>query len=108
VCPTRRSNCVRNLSCPICSAFREPFHSGWGRQQVAILSKYQAQDHRGVDLISDVLPFSRLWYDGPNAVANAIGYAEQYSRSHDAVISVYDVAGNVIDTHENAGEFKEP
>ena len=27
----------------ICSAFREPFQSGLGRQQVAILSKYQAQ-----------------------------------------------------------------
>jgi len=27
----------------ICSAFREPFHSGLGRQEVAILSKYQAQ-----------------------------------------------------------------
>jgi len=27
----------------ICSAFREPFHSGLGRQQVGILSKYQAQ-----------------------------------------------------------------
>jgi hypothetical protein len=26
---------------------------------------------RGVDLISDVLPFGRLWYGGPNA----IGYA---------------------------------
>jgi len=22
------------------------------------------KDHRGVDLISDVLPFGRLWYDG--------------------------------------------
>jgi hypothetical protein len=27
----------------ICSAFREPFQSGLGKQQVAILSKYQAQ-----------------------------------------------------------------
>ena len=27
----------------ICSAFREPFHSGLGKQQVAILFKYQAQ-----------------------------------------------------------------
>jgi len=27
----------------ICSAFRDPFHSGLGRQQVVILSKYQAQ-----------------------------------------------------------------
>jgi hypothetical protein len=26
---------------------------------------------------------------------------------HDAVIGVYDDAGNVIDTHEHAGEFKE-
>jgi hypothetical protein len=34
------------------------------------------KDKRGVDLISDALPFGRLWYGGPNAVANAIGYAE--------------------------------
>ena len=31
------------------------------------------KDHRGVDLISDALPFGRLWYDGPNAASNAIG-----------------------------------
>jgi hypothetical protein len=30
-----------------------------------------------------------------------------FSRSHDAVIRVYDEAGNVIKTHEHAGEFKE-
>jgi hypothetical protein len=30
---------------------------------------------RGVDLISDALPFGRLWYAEPNAVSNAIGYA---------------------------------
>ena len=61
----------------------------------------------GVDLISDALPFGRLWYDGPEAIANAIGYAEHYSRSHDAVIRVYDELGNVIETHEHEGEFKE-
>jgi hypothetical protein len=48
------------------------------------------KDHRGVDLISDVLPFGRLWYAEPNAVANAINYAKFFSRSHDAVIRVYD------------------
>jgi len=32
------------------------------------------KDHRGVDLISDVLPFGALWYGEPNAVSNAIGY----------------------------------
>jgi hypothetical protein len=25
------------------------------------------KDHRGVDLISDVLPFGRLWYGGADA-----------------------------------------
>ena len=35
------------------------------------------KDKRGVDLISDALPFGRLWYDEPNAASNAIGYAEQ-------------------------------
>jgi hypothetical protein len=55
------------------------------------------KDHRGFDLISDVLPFCRLWYGEPNAVANAIGYAAHYSRSHHAVIRVYDDAGNVIE-----------
>jgi hypothetical protein len=28
------------------------------------------KDKRGVDLISDVLPFGRLWYGGPSAVSN--------------------------------------
>jgi hypothetical protein len=59
---------------------------------------------RGVDLVSDALPFGRLWYDTP---INAIGYAMHCSRSHDAVIRVYDEAGNVIETHEHKGEFKE-
>jgi hypothetical protein len=58
------------------------------------------KDHRGFDLISDVLPFGRLWYGEPNAITNAIGYAMHSSRSHDAVIRVYDAAGNVIETHQ--------
>ena len=64
------------------------------------------KDKRGVDLISDPLPFGRLWYGEPNAVSNAIGYAQFYSRSHDAVVRVYDNAGNVIETHEHKGDFK--
>jgi hypothetical protein len=32
---------------------------------------------------------------------------EFYSRSHDAVIHVYDDAGNVIEKHEHNGDFKE-
>jgi hypothetical protein len=59
---------------------------------------------RGFDLISDVLPLGRLWYD--MAVANTIGYAMHYSRSHGVVIRVYDAAGNVIETHEYKGDSK--
>ena len=65
------------------------------------------KDKRGVDLISDTLPFGRLWYAEPNATSNAIGYAKFFSRSHRAVIRVYDAAGDVIDTHEHAGDLKE-
>jgi hypothetical protein len=39
---------------------------------------------------------------------NAIGYAIPTNRSHHAVIRVYDEAGNVIETHEHKGNFKEP
>jgi hypothetical protein len=42
---------------------------------------------------------------GPNR--RTIGYAKFFSHSHDAVIHVYDEAGNVIETHEQAGKFKE-
>ena len=35
------------------------------------------KDKRGVDLISDALPFGRLWYGEPNAVAYSIGYTRK-------------------------------
>ena len=65
------------------------------------------KDHRGVDLISDRLPFLLLWYAEPNAVNSAIDYDKFYSRSHGVVIRVYDEHGNVIETHEHTGDFKE-
>ena len=58
--------------------------------------------------MSDALPFGHLWYGEPRAVSNAIGYAKFRSRSHHAVIRVYDEAGKVIETHEPKGDFKEP
>jgi hypothetical protein len=62
------------------------------------------KDHRGVDLISDALPFGRLWY---LETTDAIEYAKHRSRSHRALIRVYDSSGNVTETHEHTGEFKE-
>jgi hypothetical protein len=60
------------------------------------------KDKRSFDLISDALPFGRLWYTKPDG---AIGYAKFFSRPHDAVIRIYDAAGKVIETHGHAGDF---
>jgi len=72
------------------------------------LSIFMKCDHaeikRGFDLISDALPFGRLWYTKPD---DALDYAKFFSRSHDAVIRVDDEAGDVIETHEHKGDFKE-
>jgi hypothetical protein len=65
-------------------------------------------DKRGAHLISDALPFGRLWYGEPDAISNAIGHAKFFSRSHPAIIRVYDESGAVIETHEHAGDFREP
>jgi hypothetical protein len=54
-------------------------------------------------VISDLLPFGRLPCAGPEAVANAIGYAKVRGRSHHVVIR----AGAMIETHEHAGDVKE-
>jgi len=47
----------------------------------------------------------------PKQAARALQAPEaatnNFSRSHDAVIRVCDEAGNVIETHEHVGEFKE-
>ncbi len=41
------------------------------------------------------------------SVINAVGYAQFFSRSHGAVIRVFDEAGAVIETHEEMGDFNE-
>jgi len=65
------------------------------------------KDKRSVDLISDALPFGRLWYGEPDAISNVVGHAKFFQPfTHDAMIRVYGEAGNVIETHEHKGEFK--
>ncbi|PYK25794.1 MAG: hypothetical protein DME59_09460 [Verrucomicrobia bacterium] len=50
------------------------------------------------------LPLGRLWYGVPSRIP--WGYANFYSPSHTAVIRTYDAAGNLIETHDDAGEFR--
>lgn len=44
---------------------------------------------------------------GARRSSHAIGYATDRSRSHDAVIRVYEAAVNVIEMHEHGDDFKE-
>src|SRR5947199_3485180 len=116
----RHTRCLSDWSSDVCSSdllLGSSFSSDEGplgvekkscclRAEVRFIFDY-TKDRRGVDLISDALPFGRLWYGEANAISNAIDYAKFFSRSHNAVIRVYDEAGNVIEMHEHAGDFKE-
>jgi hypothetical protein len=62
-------------------------------------------DRRGFDLISEALPFGKLWYDDAESAAS---YAEFYSRSKDVEIRVYDETGALIETRQHHGDFVEP
>jgi hypothetical protein len=59
------------------------------------------KDKRGVDLISDALPFGRC---GTVSRMTPSGMPSSAGRSHHAVIRVYDEAGNVIETHEHVAQ----
>jgi hypothetical protein len=74
------------------------------RQMAHVYEVRSRKDRRGFDLISDALPFGGLWYTKSD---DTVSYAKFFSRSHDAVIRVHDEAGNVIETREQAGGFKE-
>ena len=61
------------------------------------------KDRDGFDLIGDRLRFGPIWYAGPDAVRYAVAYAKYRSRSHRAIIRVFNEEGNVTETH--AGEI---
>jgi len=58
------------------------------------------------EIVSDALPFRCALWCSPNGVTDAIEYAKFHSRSHDAVVLVYDEAGKVIETHESRRGFQ--
>jgi hypothetical protein len=65
------------------------------------------KDRDGFDLISDRLRCGPIWFAGSDAVRCAVAYAKYRSRSHRAVIRVFNEGGNVIETHEHIGGFTE-
>jgi|SRR5215471_8101254 len=73
------------------------------KEQVTLYEIRPRVDGNGCDLLSNVLRFGRLWFAGPNGISNAIKFAKFNSRLDDAVICVYDEAGNVTETHDHKG-----
>ena len=49
----------------------------------------------------------KILIEGPDCAKVLVG-EKFYSRSHDALIRVCDETGDLIETHEHAGDFKEP
>jgi hypothetical protein len=58
--------------------------------------------------VYEVRPRSKADRTAEHRKPNVISYAKFFSRSHHAVIRVFDEAGNVIETHEHPVDFKEP
>jgi hypothetical protein len=63
------------------------------------------KDRRGFDLIGDCLPLGVLWFEGPEAIGDAVNYARFFSRSHPAIIRVFDESGTAVETLEFADDF---
>jgi hypothetical protein len=87
--------------------------SGWNsnRSTATTSSKHvyeirPLKDRLGFELTSDRLPLGLLWFEGPEALVDAVIYAKFYSSSHSATIHVFDEAGAVIGTHQSAGDFR--
>jgi hypothetical protein len=52
------------------------------------------KDGHGFYLISERLPYGRLWF---HKVEDAVDYGKCYSRSHGAIIRVFDQSGAVVE-----------
>ena len=59
------------------------------------------KDRDGFDLIGGRLRFGPIWYAGPDAIRYAVAYTKycSSSRSHRAIIRVFNEEGNVTETH---------
>ena len=67
------------------------------------------EDQDGFDLIGDRLPYGPIWYTGPDAVRNAVAYANyhSWSRSRRAIIRVFDESDVTVCMAESLGDFRE-
>jgi hypothetical protein len=65
------------------------------------------KDKRGVDPIFDALPFGLLWYGERGLRSRTESGTRSFTVQRIAVIRAYDDDGDVIETHEHAGDFRQ-
>jgi hypothetical protein len=99
----------------VCRIQRVAHDSGWNLNRSVTTTSSEhvyeirpRKDRRGFELIGDRLPLGLLWFEGPDALVDAVIYAKFYSRSQPAIIRVFDESGAVVGTHESTGDFRGP
>jgi len=63
------------------------------------------KDRRGIDLIGEWLPLGVLWFEGPDAIQDAVKYARSFSCPHPAIIRLLDEFGTLAETLESSDDF---
>ena len=64
----------------------------------------QRKDRRGIDLIGERLPLGVLWFEGPDAIEDAVNYARSFSYPHPATIRVLNESRTLAVTLELADD----
>jgi len=65
------------------------------------------KDRRGLDLISERLPLGVLWFEGADAIEDAVNYARAFSYPRPAIIRVLNETGTFV-TLESMDDFSRP
>ena len=63
------------------------------------------KDGRGLDLISERLPLGVLWFEGADAIEDAVNYARAFSYPHPAIIRVLNESRMFAVTLESVDDF---
>jgi hypothetical protein len=66
------------------------------------------KDGRGLDLISERLPLGVLWFEGADAIEDAVNYARAFSYPHPAIIRVLNESGTFAVTLQSVDDFSRP
>jgi hypothetical protein len=63
------------------------------------------KDRRGIDVIGERLPLGVLWFEGPDAIKDAVNYARSFSYPRPATIRVLNESRTLAVTLELADDF---